>query len=231
MALHPHGEFISDQIRERGLHYEIENLLRVSRLSDTSYFFDIGANIGNHSNFFAQKGSIGTAIEPQSRNFELLKLNAGEFVLLNVALGETTKETQIRFFPSSMGNSHIEGSYASQMNDFQQGLETVMQYKLDDLNVNPDLPTLTKIDVEGFELRVLIGGQKFFSSTSSDLWLELHTNEALENSHFSYRREDVLRYLNSFGYLAWNRLDRTNYLFTKRLKLGWKSLKKFPAEQ
>lgn len=87
LSLHPNGEYISDWIRERNSHYELENLLKVSMLCNFKKFVDVGANIGNHSNFFSQLGASGYAFEPSKANFELLEKNVPSFITLQTALG------------------------------------------------------------------------------------------------------------------------------------------------
>ena len=64
LALHPVGEYIGDEIRRTGRHYELANLLKVSLICRVQYFIDVGANIGNHSHFFASLGAKGAAFEP-----------------------------------------------------------------------------------------------------------------------------------------------------------------------
>ena len=72
ISLHDDGEYISDQIRKKNRYYEFELLHFIRSNFDCSCFVDVGANIGNHSNFFQRIGSRGWAFEPSRRNFEKL---------------------------------------------------------------------------------------------------------------------------------------------------------------
>lgn len=59
------------------------------------------------------------------------------------------------------------------------------------------VPSVIKIDVEGFELEVLQGGQKLLEESKPRLWLELHPNFLVAQGH---SWEEAVDYLKSLGY-------------------------------
>lgn len=74
--LHPPGEFISDNIRTSGRHYELGLLVRYADQFDFSNYVGVGANIGAHVNFFSRLGAGCVAFEASMENFHLLQKNA-----------------------------------------------------------------------------------------------------------------------------------------------------------
>jgi FkbM family methyltransferase len=223
MKLHQHDEYISNEIREFKSHYELKNLLLVSVLCDASRFVDVGANIGNHSHFFAQLGAVGVAFEPQKDNFSLLQKNVPKFSTYNSALGNQSGEGELRVFEGSMGNNRLNISGA--VTDAGFGLEKVRIQRLDEFAINQC--TLLKIDAEGSELEVLEGGRETILSCMPIVWIELHTDKNLILSGYTYTREDICNFFESLGYLSFLKLDETNFLFSPSRKMFFKSLTLF----
>lgn len=212
MNLHPPGEYISDQIRRTGRHYDLANLAKVSILCRIEYFVDIGANIGNHANFFSFRGVRGSAFEPAKANFELLKKNCPFFDNHNVALSSFTGSSTLLTYSDSMGNNRLLESGAAKKQD-ASGSEVVRLARLDDYSI--DTASLVKIDAEGAELEILRGAQQTLRSTYPDLWIELHEDKNLKGSSISYTRQDVADFLKSLGYSHFFKLDSTNFIFRR----------------
>jgi FkbM family methyltransferase len=231
LFLHPVGEYISDQIRNRRLHYEIENLMKVRLLSDITYFIDIGANIGNHSNYFKQLGSKVFAFEPAQRNYELLIKNLSSEEAKPFALGDSAKTANLISYPKSMGNSHISGSMEINMGDTETLTEQVQIVKLDDTNLDPQAVTLVKVDAEGFELAILRGGKAFFTISRAKLWLEVHSDQNLAAAGMQYSRREIIDQLALFGFNCFWPLDKTNFLFSKSKAVFWTSIERFPISK
>jgi len=115
---------------------------------------DIGANIGNHSLFFAEHFRMVHSFEPNPRTFGALTLNAAlvdNVVVHNVALGERTETATLTFDPLNIGEASLSaGAGGSKMVD-------VKVERLDDLADQFDDIAFVKIDVEGFEPQVIAG--------------------------------------------------------------------------
>lgn len=212
MKLHPKGEFISDDIRRTMSHYEIGLLTKVARLSRPGSFIDVGANIGNHSNFFQQLGLKGIAFEPSARNFQLLTVNAPNFRCMNFALGREPGSAIFLEYSNSSGNGHVES--AMELSETHDSKFEVSIQRLDDVDCGwLTGPILMKVDVEGSELDVLMGGRSFLSSHHPILWLEVHKAETLTSANFRYTREDIFSEIRELGYDSFSELNPTNYLF------------------
>ena len=214
LKLHPPGEFISDQIRRKHTYYEVLELMHVRRHYDTSRFVDVGANIGNHCNFFARYGSTGWAFEPSSVNFNLLQENAPGFNCYKAALSDQEGAVELATFASCMGNSHVVEVFGQVQEHWGEGMqtETVLLRTLDSYNL--EQPTLIKLDVEGSELAVLRGAKKTLAAFKPTLWIEMHKDTTLEQSGFPYRRRDIVAELEKHGYTLAESLNDTNYIYT-----------------
>jgi FkbM family methyltransferase len=212
MTLHAPGEYISDQIRRTGRHYELANLVKVAILCKVRYLVDIGSNIGNHGNFFSFQGVKGSSFEPSKTNFELLQKNCPTFANHNVALSSFTGSSTLLTYSDSMGNNRLVEGCATNKQE-ASGTEIVGVARLDDYLL--DSVSLIKIDAEGSELDILIGAEQTIRANYPDIWLELHEDENLKRALISYSRKDVVDFLMSLGYSQYFKLDTTNFLFRR----------------
>lgn len=216
LSLHPRGEFISDQIRKHGHHYEIQLLKLCLDKFDCSHFVDIGANIGNHTNFFEVFGSKCIAFEPSKKNFDLLRKNAPCSDVFNCALGDEASVLEFVTYENSMGNCHLPSNFGNKSEIKPWGdraaIERVNVKTLDSFNL--DHATLIKIDVEGSELKVLKGALNTFKKFKPALWIEIHNDNILEKSNFPYRRADIFKFLGALGYSnCYSAPDDSNLFF------------------
>lgn len=119
---------------------------------------DIGANIGYFSTLLSQKvGAHGKvyAFEPNPQILELLKKNIrprSNIKLLPWALADEDG-VQTLFGPKSYSQNKGLASFNTKSGD---AIATVDVKRLDDLKL---APTVIKMDVEGHELKVLLGGR------------------------------------------------------------------------
>jgi FkbM family methyltransferase len=127
-------------------------------------FCDIGANYGTHSALFLSAGIPCIAYEPNPacvEYFEALReLNAFRDVRWKaVALGDRDGQAILRFPEKDTWHGAID---CDAQHRTQGELELIVPIR----RLDGDLPSGTrcvvKIDVEGSELRVLRGGQRFF---------------------------------------------------------------------
>lgn len=143
-----------------------------------SVVVDVGAFIGTHSVFFAQKtGKRGFvfALEPQRTAFNLLAANLALNSLynvkcFNVAAGEKKDKALLPVLdPSSPQNFG-----ALSIERYNQG-EPIPIITIDDLDLHSC--NLMKIDVEGYEAKVLKGAKKTINKFRPILYVENNREE------------------------------------------------------
>lgn len=163
---------------------------------------DIGANIGNHSLYFAKE--LGAkwvySFEPVNSTFDILKKNIDinnlhNVSLYNCALGdvEGNGDVLIRDKYNAGANSIVYD--ADGVTDIKTLDSFEFEYKIDFL----------KMDVEGFEKSVLKGAKKFFKENHPLLYIEI----------FDDNYEEVLQLLGDAGYTQVDNIDK-NYFFAYR---------------
>jgi len=154
-----HTDFVSKMIKYYRTFYEDELLSFIlHNYNNQKNIIDIGANIGNHSLFFAKymKCNKIYSFEPFSKNIELFKKNLSGYqncILFEKALSD--KNTNRILYNTEMNNF---GGFSldKQQNSFQ--VSSMDVEKLDNYNFTD--VTLIKIDVENHENEVLIGSKQ-----------------------------------------------------------------------
>lgn len=217
LHIHESGEFISDQIRRTNRYYEYDMLHFIRVHFDCSRFVDVGANIGNHSNFFEKLGSVGWAFEPSKRNYEKLVKNAPKFECFNIALSDTEGEAELVTFESCLGNNYLKTAFDGKVNNWGSGVKTEMikVSTLDSFKIKS--PTFIKIDVEGSELKVLNGAIHTLKEYDPVVCIEIHTDETLSRSGFPYTRKQIEDFFSDLGYVKIISYDETNHFFKKKI--------------
>jgi len=168
--------------------------------------YDIGANIGNHTVYFAKilNAEKIYSFEPMPINYKILEKNISDnniqniVTACNVALGaETTSATM------SIEQQNNNGT--AKVNLDNSGGEKVNIVTVDSLNL--PLPDFIKIDVEGFELNVLKGMKEVLKNTDAPIWIEIDEDTC----------ENVYSLLLEFGYgiLSLNLENDNNFIFIK----------------
>jgi len=153
---------------------------------------DIGANIGNHSVYFDRFFARVLAFEPNPMTFQLLRFNAANsrhVVAHNFGLGDAAGTFVMRDNEMNVGGVFIDQS-ASQPAD---GISVEVK-RLDDCGLPLDTLCLMKLDVEGFEPRVLHGGRETIAAHEPIILLEQHTDAFRDGS------TEALSLLRSLGY-------------------------------
>lgn len=154
------NEYVDRFVIEHG-YYESEVLEAVlGYLPEGGVFWDVGSNIGLHAitvAFMIPRAKV-FCFEPNplmtERIIENARMNNVEVKILEIVLGNVTKETPLYLYPGNAGMSSVH-NWAGNKN-----LKTIMarSKKADDLSpgeVEP--PHVVKIDVEGNEYEVLQG--------------------------------------------------------------------------
>jgi FkbM family methyltransferase len=139
---------------------------------------DIGANIGCTAILFGEMAHVVHAFEPSPSTFALLKRNVDRASLANVSLhnvglGETPGRFTLTFAPSNRA-----GGFVSDQTQASTGhaVENIEIRRLDDVVPSLGAPPVDfiKIDVEGFEARVLRGASVTLAACRPLVVLELN---------------------------------------------------------
>jgi FkbM family methyltransferase len=175
------GDHIFRIARDTGTFYEYELLASLGPyLNRHDQVIDVGANIGNHSIYFAgQCGCRVTAFESNPKAYELLRLNVEHNQLLSRI------ETHCTALGAHSGLGEIDTSKAAhnlgaaRVKPVPDG--TVRIERLDDALplINP---SLIKIDVEGMELEILHGAQRTIERARPVICIEASTSVAYERA-------------------------------------------------
>ena len=161
---------------------EPETIEWIRHFPPNSVFWDIGANIGTYSIFAGKNGSRVISIEPSFMNLEILQRN--------IVLNELNDK--VSMIPIGLGSiNHLANFYLSKENLTWGGAHNslgknigydgkVLKEPLDitGLCVTMDdlvsvfkipAPDFLKIDVDGLELDILIGGSELLAKVQSIL--------------------------------------------------------------
>ena len=123
------------------------------------FALDVGANIGNHSLYFAGKFSKVFSFEPNPRVFEILKINSKLFDNIFVYKFGISDFSGELCFKENLTN--IGSSFVFNAEENYNNLKFVKVERLDDLEFLKDSKiALIKIDVEGHEEQVINGGRE-----------------------------------------------------------------------
>lgn len=191
---------------------EPETIKWLSTMTSEDIFFDVGANVGMYSVFAASlMGATVYAFEPESQNFAVLCKN----ILLNKVQDKVyplcaaiTNELTLsnlnlsRFDWDGGGSCHSFGEEVGfnlqpRISPFKQ---LVMGLGLDQLieDYLLPVPTYLKVDVDGFEHKVINGASKLLLNPKlKTICIELNTNLADHNCVITYLMQQGFFY-NSF---------------------------------
>ena len=146
---------------------------------------DIGANIGNHALIFSRFFKSVHAFEPNPQSFRLLEINAANrpnIVTHRFGLGDVVGRFHLLETPENVGQSVVV-----ETGEFEIELK-----RLDDLAI--DDVRFIKIDVEGYEARVIAGGAQFLRRHQPIIAFEQLAHE------FDGHGSPTLRALSDLGY-------------------------------
>ncbi len=176
------------------------NKLKKKYIKPNMKILDIGANIGNHSLYFARECKAGHIwqFEPQEDIFQILKRNMSINGLdkicdsYNVGLGASEGIAVIDHYSrDNTGGTSIKMSSAG-------GIKVCC---LDDYTF-PDID-FVKIDVEGFEYNVLTGGENTLRQHKPIIYIEI-----MEDKY-----EKVNRLLEQYGYRMVEAITSEDFLY------------------
>lgn len=173
--------------------------LACSHIIEGSIAIDVGANIGDHTIAYLQAcglSGIVVAYEPHEDAFRCLALNCPSAICLQRAVGSECGKANLVHIKDNVGSSFLSYSEGDPVNistldyDFSADLAP---------KVGKRRISFIKIDVEGCELEVLIGGEKLISQHHPVILLELNYTMMKKRGH---HRSEVLKFMLSHNYCA-----------------------------
>ena len=174
---------------------------------------DAGANIGNHSVFFAQVFKKVYSFEPVLKTFDILKINIRggyNVVAINKGLSDSQRSERIVVSPANQGSARI----VSGSDELTEKISlTTLDFFVENTKIDVGL---LKIDVEGHELSVLRGAKAFLNDQKPIVMFELLAQD-IQNGNNSFEYLQSLGYTNFYevkdGIIANSKLKRLLYLF------------------
>lgn len=168
-------------------------------LKRDSVFVDVGSNIGKYTIMMGRRLNKGVvvSIEPEPRNFKILKRNVELNGLSNVFLVNEAcfhEEKRIKFY--------VEGGHSSIYKESDKWI-FVKARKLDDIleELGVERVDLIKIDVEGAEADVLKGARKTLKNNHPKIVFEAWNDDYLKK---------IKTVLKPFNYKI-KKINNTNY--------------------
>ncbi len=207
--------------------YEKKELLALSRFLKTHQIstlnktaIDVGAHIGNHSLFFSNYFSSVFSYEPNPDNFQLLSYNVRKqkekLNVFNYAIGDMDGEVVLALHKFNTAGVQILSKDEELGENFYDKV-TVKIKKLDSAyNFSRKPVGLIKVDVEGFEVDVILGAKGMIKRDSPLI--------VFESLGINKQKQDIYKTLNSLGYTKFYfplpyRYSRINSLNFIRQKL------------
>lgn len=194
------GDYIFETIEQGGNFYEAETLETwACALENDTVILDIGANLGNHSLFWAQRmpGARLYAFEPYQENFDCLVKNITNNQLseriqaVNLGVSERSGFAEVKEYDIHNLGATTYGLVET------PGPQSVKMISVDDFVEQNAIHSIgfVKIDTEGFELPVLKGMTETIRKHSPTLWVEVSYDSHLEVQQLleecGYRLADV----------------------------------------
>jgi len=178
---------ITNFIKLYNLLYNIKNII------------DVGANFGYHTLLFSQQVSDNVfAFEPQSQNFNLLENNVKNnniknVILYNFACGDTNSDIKMSIIEDNVLSVNM-GDFTPNIlaNDNFTITKSIL---LDDMNF-PDI-SIIKIDVQGWEKKVLLGATNLINKYKPILIIEFEIFQ-LQKTNTSCK--DLFDYIRNNNY-------------------------------
>jgi FkbM family methyltransferase len=132
--------------------YEVRNKA-MELVENFDVSIDIGANLGLWSQSLEKRFEKNFCIEPIADFVPYLQLNAPDSAVINTALGSRNGLVKMTRDFDNVGRNSVQDQ-----GDFQVSVQ-----RLDDLELPP--ADFIKIDVEGYELEVLLGGKNYIEKS------------------------------------------------------------------
>lgn len=154
---------------------------------------DIGANIGCYSYAFSQVADYVFCFEPNYESFECLQHNLGSLkntVLINTALSDKSMPYDVVMDNDNIGMAYIKTFESDKVCRYTTTIDLFFEKHESDI-------LFIKIDVEGYELHVLKGGEQTINKFKPVMVIEIN-DHTLKRTNTT--REEIFQWLTDHGY-------------------------------
>ena len=183
VVYNPMDKYVGQSIEKYG-HYQLEEKKIFSKyINKESVVLDIGANIGTHTLWFAQNSKIVMAFEPQRYAFQMLCANMALNSIQNadckqLGVGSTREIIEVAFIDpeteNNFGGLSLQDHSIEKVRE-EKGIhldgEKIAVCKIDDMGLQEC--DFIKIDVEGMEPQVLMGGRATILDLRPYIYIEV----------------------------------------------------------
>lgn len=197
MILNASDTGISQELMRKGSHEPLSTKILMDNLHEGMRIADVGANLGyfalQEAKAVGPKGIV-YAIEPISQNFFLLKQNVAlnnlkNIQVFNLAIGD--EDGSLDLFLSYASN--WASAFKTPINIDQK--ITVPSKRLDTFLKDKGKVDLVRMDVEGYETKIVDGMEETLKQKNLTLFIEIHPLFTGKNSCKAF-----LQKLDSFGF-------------------------------
>jgi FkbM family methyltransferase len=197
-------------------YHEMHFLLRYLRPADS--FLDIGANVGIYTLLAASRIHLGTiySFEALPKNYDRLQDNLALNQITRAKTWAIAIADQIGEMPLVL----LDGDalpFLSKSHSANGQTLTVPTATLDSILADQAVDTLMlgKMDIEGAELLALKGAINLLQQNRPPVWI-LEINDGV--NHFGHNKQDVVIFLQDYGYELYRYDADTNKLFPLMLE-------------
>ena len=190
VVYNPMDKYVGQSIEKYG-HYQLEEKKIFSKyINKESVVLDIGANIGTHTLWFAQNSKIVMAFEPQRYAFQMLCANMALNSIQNadckqLGVGSTREIIEVAFIDpeteNNFGGLSLQDHSIEKVRE-EKGIhldgEKIAVCKIDDMGLQEC--DFIKIDVEGMEPDVLVGGRTTILSLRPYIYMEIDREKNMD---------------------------------------------------
>ncbi|MBL4838941.1 MAG: FkbM family methyltransferase [Kordiimonadaceae bacterium] len=208
---------------------EPETIDWINSFTEGEILYDIGANVGSYSLYAAIMKDVNVvAFEPEAHTFALLNYNiflnavSDKLTAYNIAISDEEAMTNLylNFFGAGTSCSSVSEPVSNYDAFNEKGLETlepkyvqgVFSASLDHLVYDKGLtaPHHIKIDVDGFEHKVIAGADRLLKSGTVKTLL-------VEINKFMQEHRDIVSRLTAEGYEVQD-IGTANLIFRRSVK-------------
>lgn len=177
-ATRPHEKMVITTLRELGSTF-IDKRSR-GTVSGKSLFVDVGAHVGMYTVRLAHSYDTIIAVEPDPENIRTLEKNLAlnglleipyEIKVLPVACGESDGEA---YFKCQQVGGHIVSKARSGKNVIPVKVKSLDSIVFENVNVDDYSLIVVKVDVEGWEEKVVRGARKLIKNYKPVFVIEHH---------------------------------------------------------